>query len=440
MNTHPAPEHDSSRPRRPARVAFKPGSENAQRLDQVITGLEELELRARALEAERVTLLATAHTIAASEAKVVGERGAVEGSMAYRSVQADVAAALHTGNTTAGNQLRHAHLIVSAYPQVHSALAEGALSGAHARVIADAGRVIGAEYVADSPEDAARRAQYETRVVEKAIETTPNALAPYAKRVAEQFATVSLDERYERAREHRMVTVTPLDDGMARLSAILPAHQALGAMARLRTLAKQLQTIEEKAHLDAKELARAQGVEAPADVRRSRSQIQADLVADLLLSANSETAPPELGTTGTPVVRGVVQVITHHEHLAGSLDDVLDVSTGATSSGVPTPELATYGPMPIGVAREIAGDTPTWIDVTTDPTTGAVAAAEPRFPSLAQRRLLVARDETCRWFGCMMPAHHCDVDHTIEYSAGGPTTITNMGHLCRNHRACCTFR
>lgn len=176
---------------------------------------------------------------------MVGERGGVEGSMAYRSVQADVAAALHTGNTTAGNQLRHAHLIVSAYPQVHAALAEGVLSAAHARVIADAGRVIGAECVADSPDDAARRAQYETRVVEKAI----------------------------------------------------------GAMARLRKLAKQLQTIEEKAHLD----------------------------------------------------------------------DVLDKSTGATASGVPPSELATYGPMPIGV------------------------------------------------------------DHTIEYSAGGPTTITNMGHLCRDH-------
>lgn len=32
-----------------------------------------------------------------------------------------------------------------------------------------------------------------------------------------------------------------------------------------------------------------------------------------------------------------------------------------------------------------------------------------------------------------MPAHHCDVDHTVAYAEGGATTLQNMGNLCKNH-------
>src|SRR5690606_32028947 len=32
-----------------------------------------------------------------------------------------------------------------------------------------------------------------------------------------------------------------------------------------------------------------------------------------------------------------------------------------------------------------------------------------------------------------MPAHHCDIDHAIDYATGGKTDLTNLGALCRNH-------
>lgn len=417
-------------------MSFGPESSNVGALDAGVAVLEDIECRARALDAERIAALASLHEVAAREAEAVGERGPVEASMAYRSVQADVAAALHAGNTSAGMQLHDAHLVATKYPGTLAALSSGEISRAHVRVITDAGRIIGTEYGPDEPVDAERRAHFEAQAVTKAISTTPAALASFAKRTAEQFATVPLDERHERARAHRMVTVTPLDDGMARLCAVLPAHHAMGAASRLRALAKQLQAVETQAHHDARELAATQGHEPPNDRRRTRSQIQADILADLLLNSTPDTADPAIGGSGFPVVRGIVQIITHSEHLTGSLADVLDAATGATAAGVPVPELTSYGPLPIRAARDIAADTPAWIDVATSTTDGAggeVTRIEPRFPTLRQRRHLIARDDTCRWFGCMMPAHHCDVDHTVEYRAGGKTSTENLGHLCRNH-------
>ena len=46
-------------------------------------------------------------------------------------------------------------------------------------------------------------------------------------------------------------------------------------------------------------------------------------------------------------------------------------------------------------------------------------------PSKALADFVRARDLTCRWPGCDVPAVNCDVDHTIPYAKGGPTHAAN---------------
>ncbi len=43
------------------------------------------------------------------------------------------------------------------------------------------------------------------------------------------------------------------------------------------------------------------------------------------------------------------------------------------------------------------------------------------------------RDLTCVFPWCTRPAIHCDDDHVIPYSEGGPTASDNLAPLCRRH-------
>jgi hypothetical protein len=65
---------------------------------------------------------------------------------------------------------------------------------------------------------------------------------------------------------------------------------------------------------------------------------------------------------------------------------------------------------------------------------------EPRYtPSKALADFVRARDLTCRWPGCEVPAVNCDVDHTIPYEEGGPTHAANLKCYCRTHHLVKTF-
>ncbi|MDP7729899.1 HNH endonuclease signature motif containing protein [Mycobacterium sp. TY813] len=68
------------------------------------------------------------------------------------------------------------------------------------------------------------------------------------------------------------------------------------------------------------------------------------------------------------------------------------------------------------------------------------ALPEPQYhPSQALADFVRARDLTCRWPGCEVPAIHCDCDHTIPWAQGGPTHAGNMKCYCRTHHLMKTF-
>ena len=54
-------------------------------------------------------------------------------------------------------------------------------------------------------------------------------------------------------------------------------------------------------------------------------------------------------------------------------------------------------------------------------------------PDADIRAYTQGRDATCRWPGCTVPAHYCQLDHRIEYHQGGPTSPDNLVNLCQHH-------
>ena len=59
-------------------------------------------------------------------------------------------------------------------------------------------------------------------------------------------------------------------------------------------------------------------------------------------------------------------------------------------------------------------------------------------PSAKMTRYVRARDLTCRFPGCTMPAEFCDIDHVIPYPLGA-THPSNLACLCRKHHHLKTF-
>jgi hypothetical protein len=55
-----------------------------------------------------------------------------------------------------------------------------------------------------------------------------------------------------------------------------------------------------------------------------------------------------------------------------------------------------------------------------------------RQPSAQQRRRIQARNRTCIFPGCRMPARGCDIDHTVAVADGGETCDCNLAPLCRH--------
>ena len=88
------------------------------------------------------------------------------------------------------------------------------------------------------------------------------------------------------------------------------------------------------------------------------------------------------------------------------------------------------------IARQVADqqDDAEWRWSITDPATGELLhnAITRRRPTAALRRSIEARDSTCIFPGCRMPAVDCDIDHTTRWADGGPTTRRNQAPLCRH--------
>ena len=94
--------------------------------------------------------------------------------------------------------------------------------------------------------------------------------------------------------------------------------------------------------------------------------------------------------------------------------------------------VAGMGPIPAGIARELAADGKWRAWITNTAGTIVTTSSRGYTPSAGLARLIRAREPYCRMPGCQRPATKCDLDHAVPWPQGR-TTAENLGPLCRRH-------
>ncbi|WP_431865537.1 DUF222 domain-containing protein [Microbacterium paraoxydans] len=366
----------------------------------------------------------------------------------HRSMVAEFATAAHLSTGTMEFAFADALALSTALPRVREAFHTGSLSSGHVREIARASAVV-AEAIRNRVVAPETMALFETAVLVVAEAETAARTRVHARRVASALVGDTITERHRRAADERCVTVRSVDDGLAVLTAVLPEWAAVAIADRLNQLTRTVTQARDAGGatppltpthddlLTGQNIATDQSCgaprsdatissvdggtfaldpeaeSAPTDTR-TWSQVQADLLTDLLLTADPSAVEGE----GLAGVRGRLQVTVAATTLAG-LDDR-------------PAELDGHGALHPDIARALAGRDGGWTRLFLDPH-GQVIETDAYSPTESMRRLLRARDQHCRFPGCRQPVHRCDVDHTWDHAKGGPTRVDNLAHLCRGH-------
>lgn len=95
-------------------------------------------------------------------------------------------------------------------------------------------------------------------------------------------------------------------------------------------------------------------------------------------------------------------------------------------------DLAGVGPIPVETARRLLCDSVIG-RVVASPSEVLDVGRRVQFPTAAQRRAVIARDEHCVWPDCARPARWCDVHHVVPVRQGGRTEVASLVLLCRRH-------
>jgi len=266
-------------------------------------------------------------------------------------------------------------------------------------------------------------------VIARVLDTADERTVPQL-RADVRAAELALDSeaaaaRHAEARRERCVRMVPAPDAMAWIHALLPAADAATVMSAL----------------DGATAVREPGDERTADERR----------ADALTAMARRVLDSGLGPDGTPLpvrqhrrphllvtVAGVGAGGTGTRPLPGSPSSAL--AGGTDPSGVGSvAHLAGYGPVPLAaVAHLLDGATQGVVRVDEDGVPAVDAAGTDGYrPSAELARAVVDRDRTCRFPGCRVPAHRCDIDHVDPFDPDRParwqTVEQNLQALCRHH-------
>lgn len=446
-------------------------------LDRVIEAERELATvaarRAQLIEAARRLSIAHA-TATAAEAAAAGVTSRLPMAwdptvVAHRELVSELACALRVPERTAGRLMETSRALMNDLPATRTALIAGDISYRHAEVMIDHASSLPTEAVSGFEVDLLPVARAHT------VAKFERAARVQRERRHPESATV----RSTRSRDDRSVTCDPGRDGMAWLTAFLPADIAFAAHSRLTDIAAALD-----------------GPDEP----RTLSQLRADVFTDLLIDGITDPepepvqwSPPLLDASmftpeefallshevdGEPLTdeeEGALREIQAEVHAhTGDLIDLEalagQVTTLQRRAGSPpsitrrsihepighgirarvlvtvpvmtllghedTPAtLDGYGPIDPETARELAASAPSFTRLLTHPETGAVLSVGRDRYSVPRdlRTYLQVRDETCRFPGCNARASRCDVDHTIDWADGGPTQHDNLAHLCASH-------
>ncbi len=297
--------------------------------------------------------------------------------LVFAEAAAEVRSALALTRRAADVQVELALRLRHRLPQVAAALDAGAIDLRRARVIDD-----GTCHL-----DAERAREIADEVLDGAGRRTTGQLAATIRRLCIDVDPDDAADRYRRAVDERRLVVEPTVDGTSNLLGLdLPPDRVAAIRARINHIAKSLRRPGET---------------------RTMDQLRADVLLDLL-EGNHDTKG------------GVVELRVDLETLAGLVD----------RSG----ELGGYGPIVAEIARRIAERYPNgdWRFAASLGDTIVDTGVVRRRPTSSQRRHVQAANTRCVFPGCRMPASDCDIDHTIPWAQGGPTTVGNTAPLCRH--------
>ncbi|MGN8027119.1 HNH endonuclease signature motif containing protein [Microbacterium sp. 22242] len=394
-----------------------------------------------------------------------------------RSMIAEYSAAGRLARGSIEAAFADAEALAAAFPGLHGALRAGIITAPHAHVlIAAAEPLRDAVRNGELPEEIF--AAYEAAVLVVAEQDSPARSRVHAKQVAAVLCGETLRERHERAAGERCITVRPLEDGLALLTAVLPEIYAVAIMDRLTQLAGAIAVgtrsdiqvamgavfgdpageavppadgeldpydldpadprreayelsilagttyVTDPEHADDENgsssvrdrigCGREAGIEFVAGDGRTRRRIEADAFIDLLLAGR----PSEALGTGLDRITATVQVTIAASTLIGE-DDRLA-------------ELDGRGPLHPDIARRLAAEATGWNRLFLDPG-GMITKTDRYTPTTSMKRFLRARDQRCRFPGCHTPALRCDIDHNHDHAQGGATSLDNLACFCRAH-------
>ncbi|WP_457973892.1 DUF222 domain-containing protein [Arthrobacter sp. D1-17] len=365
-----------------------------------LAGLAGVEARMAALKVHFTDGYA-----AAAEALAVGAGSAQECRAREMAVRAEVACALTVSERSADALLGEARTLVRGLPLTLAALGAGSISWQHARILCDetanldpvAAAALEAHFLepyfpGPSAPDAPDAPVGGRGCL--AGDVVPGRFRARARAWRERHHPVSIETRHRRTARDRRVEYLPDRDGMAWLSAYLPADTAAGIWNRTSAAARGLQ-----------------GPKEP----RTLAQLRADLAAGWLLAGTADGIP-------APKAQVLVTVPVLSLLGAGEEPAVLDG----------------YGPVPASMARKLTAEGATsFLRVLTDPRDGApleIGRTGYRLTT-PMRQWLRLRDARCSFPGCNNHSLDNEADHVLAWSNGGGTGVSNLGQACpRHHR------
>ncbi|WP_181905689.1 HNH endonuclease signature motif containing protein [Microbacterium bovistercoris] len=197
------------------------------------------------LEAEAADLLAAR--------EVLFERDVLEHQLARdsirRSMIAQYTAAGRLATGTVETAFDTARALTGLHPAVHDALRHGRISAAHAREITRVGRTVD-EAINNGAVDPVVAALFDAAVLVVAEQDSPAKTGIHARQVLTALLGETVQERHRRARSERCVTIVSIEDGLARLTAILPEHLAFAIRDRLDQLVREILRAEKAEQIE----------------------------------------------------------------------------------------------------------------------------------------------------------------------------------------------
>ncbi|UTT69844.1 HNH endonuclease [Arthrobacter sp. DNA4] len=364
--------------------------------------LERLEVAAR-LEAHLAAVKArdVADAVEIQHALLAPDAPVHERTYAEMSAVEEIAGVLTVSSAAAGALMEHSRRICS-LPPVMNALAAGAISWQHARIVADETEGLAAEgalalvahfFDPDAPHPARGAAPGDL---------VPSRFRAKVRGWRERHHPESIEKRHVKGVADRRMEYTPDKNGMAWVSLYLPGDTACAIWNRTT--------------------ATARGLQGP-DEPRTLTQLRPDIAASLLLGAGNTTQTGNPSAVGqVPAPRADVLVIVPVFSLLGLTDEA------AVLDG--------FGPIPASVARRLVADgADSFYRVLVDPRNGAALEIGRTRYRLTEtiKRWIRMRDAKCTFPGCTNRTPDNDTDHLKAWEHGGTTNVSNLAQLCPKH-------